>query len=82
MVRLILDEHKRLANLTKHKLDFSALTLDFFLVAHFVHARAGRLKAIGWLAGSAIVVVFAPLGTEAVAIISMRPASRMERLLL
>ena len=81
MVHLIWDERKRLANLTKHQLDFAALTLEFFLDARFVRAHSGRLKAVGRLAGSSVAVVFVSLGTEAISIISMRPASRTERLL-
>lgn len=38
--------------------------------------------AIGRLADGTIAVVFATLGTEAVSVISMRPASRKERNLL
>lgn len=43
-------------------------------------AKAGRFLAIGALNGEIIVaVVFRPLGSEAVSVISMRPASRKER---
>jgi uncharacterized protein len=69
---------ERLANLAKHKLDFASLTDAFFLDARIVPARASRFKAIGRLSGSPIAVIFAPLGTEALTIISMRSASRKE----
>ncbi len=74
------DHAKRLANFDKHGLDFADLDVDFFLNSLVVPAQKGRLKAIG-LQGDErlIVVVFAPLGTEAVSIISMRPASTKER---
>ena len=74
------DHAKRLANFDKHRLDFADLDVDFFLNSLVVRAQKGRLKAIG-LQGEErlIVVVFAPLGTEAVSIISMRPASTKER---
>ena len=45
-------------------------------------SRQGRFKAIGWLDGAPTTVIFAPLGTEALAVISMRRASRKERTLL
>jgi hypothetical protein len=48
-----------------------------------IPARAPRFKAIGQLRGVAIIVViFAPLGTEAVSVVSMRPASAKEKELL
>ena len=74
---------KRLANLDKRGLDFADLELEFFLDSLVVPVREGRFKAIGPLRGrSMIVVVFASLGTEAVSVISMRPASKKERSLL
>ena len=77
------DNAKRLANLDKHGLDFVDLELEFFLDSLVVPVREGRFKAIGPLRGrSMIVVVFASLGTEAVSVISMRPASKRERSLL
>jgi uncharacterized protein len=77
------DNAKRLANLDKHGLDFADLELEFFLDSLVVPVREGRFKAIGPLRGtSVIVVVFAPLGTEAVSVVSMRRASRNERSLL
>ena len=74
------DNAKRLANLDKHRMDFADLDVDFFLNSLVVPVRRRRFKAIGSLGGrGAIVVVFAPLGTEAVSVISMRPASGRER---
>ncbi|HMN74115.1 MAG TPA: BrnT family toxin [Rhodoblastus sp.] len=75
------DEAKRLANLDKHGLDFSMLTLEFFERSLVIPARSSRFKAVGRLADQVLVVVFAPLGTEAIAVISMRAASRNERVL-
>ena len=67
----------------KPGLDFAELDLEFFLDSLVVRVREGRFKAIGAFSGrDAIVVVFAPLGTEAVSVISVRPASRKERNLL
>ena len=74
------DNAKRLANLDKHGLDFADLDLDFFLDSSIVPAQGHRLKAIGRLGSEVMIaVVFAPLGTEAISIVSMRFASKKER---
>jgi len=73
------DEPKRRANIAKHGLDFADLTIDYFLAALVVPAKHNRHKAIGRLADGTIVVIFTTLGTEALSVVSMRPASRMER---
>jgi uncharacterized DUF497 family protein len=41
--------------------------------------RRPRYRAIGWLGDELVTVVFSPLGTEAISVISMRAASRKER---
>lgn len=77
------DEPKRQANLAKHGLDFASLTVEFFEAAIVLPAKDERWLAIGELDGQTVVaVVFRPLGTEALSIISMRPASRKERTLV
>ncbi len=77
------DEPKRLSNIVKHDgLDFASLTVEFFDAAAIYPAKEERLLAIGAFEGTVIAVVFQPLGTEALAIISMRSASRKERNLL
>lgn len=81
-MRLIWDEPKRLANLDKHGMDFADLSLDFFLGAVVIPAKEGRFMALGRLEAGPIAVVFAPLGSEAIAVISMRPAGARERRLL
>jgi uncharacterized protein len=64
-------------------MDFAELDVDFFLDSLVIPAPAARFKAIGRLQGVAIIVViFAPLGSEAVSVISMRPASAREKELL
>ena len=74
------DNAKRLANLDKHGLDFADLGLEFFVNSVVAPVRERRFKAIGLTRdGRAIVVIFAPLGTESVSVISMRPANRQER---
>jgi len=76
---IIWDEPKRQANLEKHGLDFEDLTPTFFLGATIKPAKVGRFQAIGRLADGTLSVIFATLGTEALSIISMRPASDKER---
>jgi uncharacterized DUF497 family protein len=73
------DEPKREANLEKHGLDFAELTDAFFLESTIKPAKHGRFQAIGLLADGSLSVIFATLGTEAISIISMRPASDKER---
>lgn len=77
------DEPKRQTNLAKHGLDFADLDGEFFLAARIIDAKERRLMAIGEFHGELIIaVVFAPLGTEAISVISMRPASSRERSLI
>ncbi len=73
------DEPKRAKNIESHGRDFAVLSPDFFVDAKIVPARLGRLKAIGPFEDSVIAVVFKPPGSEALAVISMRHASRKER---
>jgi uncharacterized DUF497 family protein len=64
----------------KHGLDFADLDEDFFSKALIVRARAPRFTAIGrFREAMVVVVIFAPLGAEAISVISMRPASKKER---
>lgn len=84
MMRLVWDEQKRVANLKKHGFDFadatlldwSSAVLDLGKIDQF-----GRLryKAIGHFSGGVATIIFAPLGSEAISIISFRPASTDER---
>jgi uncharacterized DUF497 family protein len=79
-MEIVWDERKRQRNIAKHGLDFAVLSLDFFLTARVLPAMHDRFLAIGELDGRMLVaVVFRPLGTEAIAMISMRRASRRER---
>ncbi|RVM34244.1 hypothetical protein CN130_11000 [Sinorhizobium meliloti] len=81
-MKIIWDEPKRIANIEKHGLDFADLSLDFFLASLVVPAKNGRSKAIGRLEDGTIVVIFVTLGSEALSVISMRPARKDERSLL
>lgn len=81
-MKIVWDEPKRLANIDKHSLDFELLTLGFFSDAVIRPVRLRRYKAIGRLADGTVVVIFATLGSEAISVISMRPAGPKERSLL
>jgi uncharacterized DUF497 family protein len=67
--------------LAKHGLDFSDLDPNFFVNARVAPSIDGRFVAVGELQSQMMIVtvVFKPLGGEAIAVISMRPASRKER---
>jgi uncharacterized DUF497 family protein len=78
-VRILWDEPKRRTTLVKHGLDFADLSPDFFENAVVRRVRRDRLQAVGPLSGRLVGVVFLPLGTEAISVISMRYASRKER---
>ncbi|WBU51878.1 BrnT family toxin [Paracoccus sp. SCSIO 75233] len=76
---IVWDEPKRQANLAKHGMDFADLDVEILLDALVVPAKQGRFKAMGRFADGTIAVIFATLGTEAISVISMRPASKQER---
>ena len=79
-MRIGWDEHKRRLNIDKHGLDFADLTLDFFERALIETAKGGRYRAIAALDdGTVVTVIFRPLGTEAMSVISMRYANKAER---
>lgn len=79
-MKIVWDEPKRQQNLAKHGLDFAALTIEFFETAQIEVAKQDRYLAFGELDGLAVIaVVFRPLGSEAVSVISMRRASLKER---
>jgi uncharacterized DUF497 family protein len=76
---LTFDAIKQAANKAKHGYDFADLTAEWFDAAIVTPAHGHRFVALGWFDGSAIAVIFQPLGREALAIISMRAANRKER---
>ena len=79
-MRLVWDEPKRQQNIAKHGLDFADLTSEFLENARVEDAKSGRFLAVGEFEGITIIaVVFRPLGSEALSIISMRRASKAER---
>ncbi|MBW6420994.1 BrnT family toxin [Rhizobium sp. XQZ8] len=81
-MKIVWDERKRIANITKHDLDFGDLTFEFFISAVTVPAKRGRYKAIGKLKDGTIAAIFVVLGSEALSVISMRPARKDERSLI
>lgn len=79
-MKIVWDEQKRKTNLAKHGMDFASLTVEFFETARIEDTKIGRYLAVGQLEGVAIIaVVFRPLGSEALSVISMRRASKTER---
>ncbi|MCJ2130906.1 BrnT family toxin [Methylobacterium sp. E-045] len=80
------DEHKREANLLKHGLDFADFDASFDAEAAMIlptrPSRTGRLRhmLIGeWNGALVVAVIVSPLGTEALDIVSIRPAIAKER---
>ena len=79
-MKLVWEEPKRQRNIAKHGLDFAVLTSEFFENARIENAKSGRFLAVGEFEGVTIIaVVFRPLGSEALSIISMRRANKDER---
>ena len=79
MLVVTYDPVKRLINLREHGLDFDLIDPGFFDGAIVVAAKRGRLLALNRIRGRPYAVVFKPLGTEAVSVISLRIASMKER---
>lgn len=78
-MKIVWDEPKRAANVAKHGLDFADLTSAFFEAALVIEAKKGRFQAFGRFKDISCSVVFRLLGTEALSVISLRPASLKER---
>jgi uncharacterized DUF497 family protein len=77
-MRFVWGEPKRLSNLAKHGLDFADVENEF----DWANARIAPTKgdrSVGTMSEQTVVVIFAMFGTEALSIISLRPASRRER---
>ncbi|CUX35951.1 MULTISPECIES: BrnT family toxin [Agrobacterium] len=80
-MKIAYDETKRLTNIEKHVLDFADLTIEFFAGSVVLPAKENRFLAVGEFQGRIIIiaVVFCKLGSQALSVISMRPASSKER---
>lgn len=77
---IVWDEPKRKTNLRVHGLDFADIADRFdFTTADLSASYGRRYRATNVLDAGLVTVVFAALGTEAISIISARPASRKER---
>jgi uncharacterized protein len=77
---IVWDEPKRLINIAKHGFDFALVESEFdFENALYTATREGRRKAVGLFEGRLSVLVFRPLGDEAISLISLRIASKKER---
>lgn len=79
-MKIVYDENKRRLNIAKHGFDFADITLEFFASSTIVPVKRQRLMAIGTMRNGVVAVVFVRLGEEGLSLISMRPASRKERL--
>jgi uncharacterized DUF497 family protein len=83
-MKIMWGEPKRLANLEKHGFDFADVSDLDWASAVIEEGKPDalgkrRLKAIGYFRDGTAAAIFATLGTEAISIISFRPASEKER---
>lgn len=83
-MRIVWDEPKRQSNLATHGFDLADTELldwhEVVIVSgHPASDGRPRFRAIGYLNDELVTVVFSRLGTEAISVISMRPASNAER---
>jgi uncharacterized DUF497 family protein len=83
-MKIVWDEPKRQTNLATHGLDLADAEFLDWETAIVVRGHTGaggrpRFRAIGRLRNDLVTLVFSPLGSEAVSVISLRRASRSER---
>lgn len=82
---IIVPETKRLINLSAHGIDLNdfeaGFSWDRYIVLPAHPSRTGRERQmfIGSLGERIVAAVVSPLGTEALAVISIRAADRKER---
>ncbi|MGX7706083.1 BrnT family toxin [Methylobacterium sp. Gmos1] len=82
---MVWDAPKRASNIRKHRMDFADARDRFEWAGALVEAGKPapdgrpRFLAVGFLDGQLVSLVFAPVGSEAIAAISLRRASRSER---
>lgn len=81
-MKIVWDEPKRIANIEKHGLDFADVLFFGWETAHIRKTHSNRMKAVGYFEDGTAVVIYAELGTEAISIISFRPANSKDRRLL
>ncbi|KNY24155.1 BrnT family toxin [Methylobacterium sp. ARG-1] len=84
-MRVVWDVPRRASDRAKHGMDFAdardRFPFEDSVVVPFHPGPDGRpfFVAIGLLDGCLVATVIAPLGTEALSLVSLRPASRRER---
>ena len=83
-MRFVWDERKRTTNVATHGLDFADAEdgfdwSDALVVKSYGAQGRSRFAATGFLNEDLVTLVFSPLGSEAISLISLRPASRKER---
>ena len=85
-MRIVFDEVKRIANLDKHGLDMAdfedGFQFETALEFKAYISRTGRTRfsLIGYFNGVLIVVaILSPLGSEALSLVSLRPANVTKR---
>lgn len=79
-MKIVWDEPKRLSNIELHGLDFADAAEFDWLSAIVRPSHSDRYRAIGLMGGRVVVaLIFKPLGTEAISIVSLRLASKSER---
>ncbi len=84
---IVWDEAKRQIDIRTHRMDFADVRDRFeWNTALIVPSYPGpdgreRFVAVGHIDDRLVALVFSPLGTEAISAISLRPASRKERML-
>ena len=76
---IVWDEPKRRANIDKHGYDLADVTEQYLAEATFFPAKLARIGALARLRDKLMTAIIEPVGTEAIAVISFRPASEKER---
>lgn len=82
---IVVPDEKRVTNLAKHGIDMAEFGAAFswgrFVVLPADPSRTGRARQIyvGTMYERVVTAVVSPLGTEALSIVSVRPASAKER---
>jgi uncharacterized protein len=82
-MEIVWDDIKRERNLRDHRLDFADAREGFVFAEAVVvgtyPGKDGRPRFKAPFDGRLIAIIFSPLGTEAISLISMRRAGRKER---
>lgn len=82
---VLIPEMKRIANIAKHGIDSADFAATFewnhYVVLPAKPSRTGRARElyVGMMQDRLVTAVVSPLGSEALAVISVRPAATKER---